>query len=365
MAKEKATQLVQLYERKTKNGITFYLHYSRNGEQVRENTHLRLTGDKENDKVTKKAAQMMQANKTAELLSNKTGIATESNNSKILLVDYLQKFADAEPRDTRKSQNYYNHIMRVRGMVADVDAKVKLCNLSKQFAEKFVDKLKVEGLAESSQSLYLVKLTAILNKAVKDDLLSVNPFVKVDNKPKMKSKEKTYLTQEELTSLCGIQTKNHHEKEIIDAFVLSCFCGLRYSDIIRLKKEHIEITNDSMRLKIETQKTKKYVSFILPKYCESIINDRLSNNNEFIFNMQSIASIERKLKEFAKRANIEKNISFHTARHTFATLLLTKGADLYTVSTLLGHSNISTTQVYAKIVDKKKDETIALLNNVL
>ena len=67
-------------------------------------------------------------------------------------------------------------------------------------------------------------------------------------------------------------------------------------------------------------------------------------------------------KEWAKAAGIKKNISFHTARHTFATMMLTLGADIYTTSKLLGHSRISTTEIYAKIVDKKKDEAMGLID---
>ena len=75
-------------------------------------------------------------------------------------------------------------------------------------------------------------------------------------------------------------------------------------------------------------------------------------------------AMNRALKAWAKRAGIDKDITLHTARHTYATTLLTKGADLYTVSKLLGHSEVATTQIYAKIVDSKKVEAVNLLNNL-
>ena len=74
--------------------------------------------------------------------------------------------------------------------------------------------------------------------------------------------------------------------------------------------------------------------------------------------------MNRTLKSWAKRAGITKAVTLHTARHTYATMLLTKGADLYTVSKLLGHSEVATTQIYAKIVDSKKAEAVNLLNNL-
>jgi len=75
-------------------------------------------------------------------------------------------------------------------------------------------------------------------------------------------------------------------------------------------------------------------------------------------------AMNRTLKAWAERAGIEKNLTLHTARHTYATTLLTKGADLYTVSKLLGHSEVATTQIYAKIVDKKKVDAVNLLDNL-
>ena len=70
------------------------------------------------------------------------------------------------------------------------------------------------------------------------------------------------------------------------------------------------------------------------------------------------------LRKWASEAGITKHLTFHTARHTFATMMLTLGADLYTTSKLLGHTDVATTQIYAKIVDKKKDEAVNLVNGI-
>lgn len=85
---------------------------------------------------------------------------------------------------------------------------------------------------------------------------------------------------------------------------------------------------------------------------------------DFVFKLPSYISVNCQIKQWAKTAGLEKKTTFHTARHTFATTLLTMGADLYTTSKLLGHQNIKTTQVYAEIVNKKKIETIHLLDRI-
>ena len=84
---------------------------------------------------------------------------------------------------------------------------------------------------------------------------------------------------------------------------------------------------------------------------------------KYIFDLPTLISMNIELKRWAKRAKVDKNVHFHISRHTFATSLLTKGADLYSVSKLLGHTNIATTQVYAEIVNQKRVEAINLLDS--
>jgi site-specific recombinase XerD len=91
----------------------------------------------------------------------------------------------------------------------------------------------------------------------------------------------------------------------------------------------------------------------------------LKESDELIFTLQTLWGTERVLVEWVKEAKITKHVTFHCARHTFATLMLTQGADLYTTSKLLGHTSVKTTEIYAKIVDQKKVEAVNLLNGLL
>ena len=362
-------QLVQLYERKTKNGTTFYLHYSLNGEQIRENTHLHLTGNKDNDKVIRRAAQMMQADKTAQILSNRTGIATETKRNNILFADYCEKIAERYRIGKTRSSDYTKkmQILKVAKYAKEMDAKTKLCNIDKAYCEKFAQKIQEQtDIKENTKALYFARFVFVLNSAVKDELIASNPAEKVAERPRLKSNERVYLTESELKAFADVETKTEKEKTAKDAFLFSCLTGLRYSDVRRITADNIEETVDGVRLKIETKKTKKYISFILSPECTGLIRERLElSGGGVLFPLQDPTYLNRWLKAFAKAAGIDKLLTFHTARHTFATLLLTKGADLYTVSTLLGHSDITTTQIYAKIVDKKKDDAVKLLEGVL
>ena len=112
-------------------------------------------------------------------------------------------------------------------------------------------------------------------------------------------------------------------------------------------------------------KTKKVVTIPLSNEALKWMPKRQGDNDE-VFHQLRITSttVEVVLAEWMREAGIQKHITYHCSRHTAATLLLTLGADLYTVSKILGHSSIKMTEVYAKIVDKKKVETVNLVNNV-
>ena len=120
-----------------------------------------------------------------------------------------------------------------------------------------------------------------------------------------------------------------------------------------------------VRIEITMQKTKEPLYLPISDEALKWLPERgETNDSDFIFPLTHEGTVNDTLQHWAKVAGIIKHISFHVARHTHATMMLTLGADLYTVSKLLGHKNIATTQIYAKIVDKKKEEAIRLIPNL-
>ncbi len=150
-----------------------------------------------------------------------------------------------------------------------------------------------------------------------------------------------------------------------NAYLFSCFCGLRISDIIGLKWKNVYIDNGQYRLEMVMQKTKEPIYLPLSAEALKWIPERgMKAAEDHVFDLPSPTYINVILKPWAKAAGIDKHFTFHTARHTFATMMLTLGADLYTTSKLLGHTNVKTTQIYAKIVNKKKDDAVSLVDNI-
>lgn len=146
---------------------------------------------------------------------------------------------------------------------------------------------------------------------------------------------------------------------------VSCFCGLRLGDIQALTWGDIIQDGEQYRAKIVMKKTQKTLYLPLSGEALKWMPERgEAKDTDKVFYLPYPTYINVVLKTWAQNSGINKTITFHTARHTFATMMLTLGADLYTTSKLLGHTQVKTTQIYAKIVDKKKDEAVNLVNDV-
>ena len=139
-----------------------------------------------------------------------------------------------------------------------------------------------------------------------------------------------------------------------------CFTGLRYSDVSVLTWRNIKQVNDGLVVSIQSmQKTGKQVTIPLNQSALKWLPDRNGcKPGQKVFDMTCLSACNRCLKKMAAAAGIEKNVSFHTARHSMATLSLAAGGDLYTVGKLLGHTSINSTQVYADVVMETKIEAV-------
>lgn len=170
------------------------------------------------------------------------------------------------------------------------------------------------------------------------------------------------MTIEELRALITTPMKN---ETVQQAYLFSCFCGLRISDIIGLKWGNVYVDNSQYRLEVVMQKTKEPIYLPLSPEALRWMPERGEKSAEdAVFDLPSTTHINIRLKPWAKAAGIDKRFSFHTAHHTFATMMLTLGADLYTTSKLLGPTDVKMTQVYAKIINRKKDEAMNLVNGL-
>lgn len=214
-------------------------------------------------------------------------------------------------------------------------------------------------LTDATIHAYFKFVTAVLNKASSKGLIAVNPVaaLEIRERPQGQSPERTSLSLDEVSRL--IDTPCPAYPILKNMFLFACFTGLRCSDVKALTWKKVD---DNM-IGTTMQKTQKAIYIPISNNARRWLPERGSAGPEdkVFTGYPTINTVCRTIDKWAKDAGIDKHVTFHIARHTFATLALEYGADLYTVSKLLGHQRVTTTQIYAKIVDKKKEEAVNLI----
>lgn len=161
------------------------------------------------------------------------------------------------------------------------------------------------------------------------------------------------MTEEELQQLANTPCGNDDTRR---AALFSAFTGLRYSDIQKLTWGEITGDEENSRIEFRQKKTKGVMYQPISPQALALCGERKEADTLIFPSITSGEHINHTIKNWVKRAGITKHITFHCFRHTFATLQLSNGTDIYTVSKLLGHTSVSTTQIYAKVVDSKKQQ---------
>jgi len=346
---------IKIRTRATRDGfLSVYLDICHAGSRQYE--YLGLLYDPKNRAAAKNAmalAEGIAAKRTLEIVAGGAGVVFQTSRGADF-VQYYRDYIDARkdvhaPGSVRLYHAALTHVERYTGGAVPFSA------LHRKWAEGYRDDL-VRLLHPNTAYAFWCKTKAVLRQAEKDEIIGRHPFLGVDG-PKKCEVEKTYLDEREIAAL--VQTECRFT-DVKTAFLFSCFTGLRVSDVISITWGQIE----SQGLKFRQKKTKEFVYLPLNETARNCIaamayGDKKSDAR--VFPLANVNHLGEKLKEWATAAKVKKSITFHTARHTYATLLLTKNVDLYTVSKLLGHSEIKTTQVYAKVIDRKKVEAVNAL----
>ena len=251
------------------------------------------------------------------------------------------------------------------GQIQSTFAKSKVYTGSEQeFFASHIPEKDATFIKPATQHVYYKCFCGALNAAVRAEVILSNPFDKIASTDKIRVPESTreYLTIDEIKQLIATECKREKVK---NAFLFSCFCGLRFSDICAITWGQIIQDGEQMRIQLQMQKTKDPLYLPISEQAQKYMPYRgTASANNKIFSMFSEVHSNAIIAEWAKAAGITKKVTFHVARHTFATMMLTLGVDLYTTSKLLGHTKVETTQMYAKIVNKKKDEAVNLTNGI-
>ena len=279
---------------------SLYLDIYRNGKRTYE--YLKLYIIPETDENARKqneaamnAANKLKSKRIIEMTNGEAGI--ENEKEKVFLLDWMETYKKNQEKRGKKDENQIKVAIRIIRDYAG--ERMTLDRIDKAFCQGYIDYLLTE---------YRPRGKRVSNFTLKNYYRVLNPM--------------------------------KHE-EIKHAYLFSCFCGLRISDVKRLKWKDVFMDSGQYRLAVSMKKTQEPIYLPLSSEALKWMPERGDKTPEdFVFELPSGNEVNRLLKPWAKAAGISKRFSYHTSRHTFATMMLTLGADLYTTSKLLGHADV-------------------------
>lgn len=271
----------------------------------------------------------------------------------------ISKLIAAREVRHRKKTRGVNHALMQQMETFSAEA-LNIQDITEDFCLRFASFL-LERVSVNSTRTYLNKLHAVLEYAVSNHYLPRNPMPPIRNLlPRFISPQRTHLSHTELTALENTPCVHGETKR---AFLFACQTGLRLSDIESLRWSDI-LDVDGTPTIIKTQvKTGKEVRVPLNAIALHLID--MTEREGLVFRLMSRSVIASDLRQWAADAGIAKRLTFHVSRHTFATLSIAAGVDIYVVSKLCGHTTVKTTEIYAHMIDKTLLRGVNLLSKTL
>ncbi len=379
----KSKEPIRLRQRKRPSGIiNLYLDIYIDGKRSYENLKLYLVpektrADKEKNKETLKLADAIRAKRVVELQNGKYGFDS-AYKTDTRFFDYYNALCEKRHRNPGSLGNWGNWWGALQHLKRYANPDITFKEITPKWVQGFKDYLDTTArvrnkrkhcfttedlrpLSQNTKQSYFNKLRACINQAYEDRIIPHNPLRGIEGF-KSEERERVYLTIDEVRAMAAAECKYPVLKR---AFMFSCLTGIRKSDIEKMRWGEVRKQGNFTRIVFKQKKTggQEYID-INPQAVE-YLGERRGGDDDLVFTNFSYSSYYlMELKRWAVRAGITKDLTFHSGRHTFAVLMLDLGADIYTVSKLLGHREIHTTQIYAKVMDKKKQEAALLIPQI-
>jgi len=376
---KRATSFVTLRTQKLSKGReSYYLDIYKNGVRRYEFLKLYLVpvvdeATKVQNQNTKQAAEAIRSARELEIIQDKGGIKPVKTN--ILLADVFEAYKKLKSDKGQSNARAglvgwtWEHLKKYSG------DKTTMGKVDVEFCKGFIsylstattlqaNSIKKKPLSQQTKKTYFAIFASVLHYATRKGIIADNPITRLDQEDRAEVKTpkstREFLTIEEVKKLMATDsTKN----DIRRAFLFSCFTGLRLSDVVNLRWSDIKQMGGNSYVEIVMKKTQAPLVIKLNQQALSYLPDNKGGKEVFDLPFHGYSNnINQHLRRWAKKAGLEKHINYHMSRHTFATMELTMGGSLYVVSKLMGHSEISTTQIYADIINKKREETVDLLD---
>lgn len=376
----KAKEPVRIRYKKLANGnisVYFDIYHPDSGKREYEFLRIYLIPEVDNrakaiNAQTMKLVKTIQAKRIIQLTTDIHGISNVKERSKILLRDYLVSYADNMGKSLK--QGIYSLIYHLKRYKQD---DIQIGKLDKDYILGFINYIenaqiehsernRGKTLSNNTQALYFKYLKMALNEAVVDDIIPFNPILSIKKKrrPTSKQVEREFLTEEELQRFASTDFSNDLLKR---AFMIGCLTGLRHCDIKQMKWNNVGVIKNGVKsIKLIQQKTQASVSIPLnDNIIKWLPEQGDAKDSDFVFKgLITLGRTNEILPQWATKAGIDKHLTFHVSRHTFAVTAIEKGVDIYVVSKILGHKSVTITEIYAKVLDKSKQKAMEKMNQI-
>ncbi len=322
----------------------------------KEPKKIRLTQlQRQHNKETYELAETIKAQRQIQIQAKDYGFLMIDRHADFLA--YFKEKADKQ-KELNKDNNYlstYTYLDKFTN--SNCPASIITPAFCEDFKEYLLSIKAFAGgranLSNNTLSVYYANFLNVLRSAIKDKLLTEDAIKDVKRIKRVENKQREFLIQEELQKLVKISCEL---PELKNACMFSALTGLRWGDVEKLTWSEVFDDNGNYYIRFITQKTDRAETLPISAQAYSFVGQRKTSNERVFPTIKYSAFQNTLIDRWIRSAGINKHITFHCFRHTYATLQITLGTDLYTVSKMLGHQNISTTQIYAKIIDGKKKE---------
>ena len=354
MAKKTVKQRIKLRETPTSdNRLSLYLDWSKDNKRKREYINLiafdkpKTVLERHHNKEVYEKAELIRAEREKQFFSDEIDEIIEQK--KIKNKDFYDFFDEYLKNYSKKDKRVMNAVYNLFKVFAPPPLSTKqvdetLCNKFKEYLES-----KLSGESPQSYFARFKKFMAYSSKG-NDKIFKQNPALEIKNTKQESSLEKDTLTIEEIKALVNANCGN---KDVKRAFLFACNTGLRFVDIKALK--WLNIKKD--KIQIEQSKTDIKVDIFLNENAKQFLGER-GKDEENVFTLPSHNATLDNLERWAKRAKVDKHITFHCARHTFGTLLAYYQNDILTISKLMGHTSLKHTTKYVRVADDIKKKAV-------
>lgn len=322
----------------------------------------KTSAEKKHNKEGLEFAENVLSIRKAEFVQGKFDLKNTTKSKRTFLNYFEEKTEEKQKQDS--SNNYGNWFSTLQHLNKIISKNLTFDEVDEELIKKVrhyfdhVARTKSDlPLSQNSKYSYFNKFKAALRSAFDDGYLSINYATKIKSFEQAES-QREYLTFDELQALAKAECKYPILKK---AFLFSCLSGLRWSDINTLIWSEVRDEGEFSKVNFRQEKTDGVEYLYISAQARELLGERQDQLDRVFRELKYGMTYNTEIIRWCNRAGVPKHITFHSARHTNAVLLLDNGADIYTVSKRLGHRELRTTQIYSKMIDKKNKEAAELI----